>query len=55
MASRSTLDQIKDIINVIDHGGPPHKSQGSLQSQEIDCIPIIRALGYDLLADYLSR
>ena len=49
MATKSDLDLARKLVLALD----VYQSQGSLFSQVTDCIPIVEALGYYDLVDYL--
>lgn len=51
MTTTGNLQIARKLLLALEAG----QSQGSLTSQAIDCIPIIEALGYYDLADFLNN
>lgn len=51
MASHSKLELAVKLLRQLG----AHQSQGSLASQAGDCAPVVEALGYYDLADYLRN
>ena len=51
MAAHSTLAVARRLLLALE----ANQSQGSLATQAKDCAPVVEALGYYDLADYLKR